>query len=444
MKPSLYPPGATNINWYNLFNAISFQMVLGAPMILYAKSLGASVTTLGVISALPPLLIICQIPAARFFERIGYKRFVLYGWSLRTLCIFAIAFVPLAGSLSNHVKIWLILALLFIFNLLRGISAGAWMPWVAELVPDELRARFLSRDMLFTHAGCFSIMLASALVLGEKANPWQFSVLFFLSACAGWVSLVFIKAIPDIESREKMQKSNLRVPWVEIVTYPPFLKLTLFSILFCVSVSCSGVFGIAYLKSQVHLGEDRILFLTVFYFVGALMALPFAGRVIERIGSKKMMFFSTGYFTVNFVMWALFSSGMVPALFPLLCALYLASGIAGATFAVAQSRLIMKTMPVMGRSHFFAFFSVISNIWLGVAPVFWGMMIDALGRFSATTGPVHWNKFSIYYCLVLGLTACAAAATQTLHEKEGPADDSHGGGALMAYRLKRLMRFWQG
>ena len=38
---SAYPPGALNINGFSFFNAVSFQIVLGAPVILFAKSLGA-------------------------------------------------------------------------------------------------------------------------------------------------------------------------------------------------------------------------------------------------------------------------------------------------------------------------------------------------------------------------------------------------------------------
>ena len=109
---SIYPHGSTNANWFSLFNAVSFQITLGAPMILYAKSIGATATVLGIIASLPPLLTICQIPAAHYLERVGYKRFIFYGWGLRTLCIFAIAFVPLMGFFGNVAKILLILALL--------------------------------------------------------------------------------------------------------------------------------------------------------------------------------------------------------------------------------------------------------------------------------------------------------------------------------------------
>ena len=43
-----FPPGLHNAFLFSSFNALSFQIVLGSPMILYAKSLDASATVLGI------------------------------------------------------------------------------------------------------------------------------------------------------------------------------------------------------------------------------------------------------------------------------------------------------------------------------------------------------------------------------------------------------------
>jgi hypothetical protein len=37
--------------WFSAFNALSFQVVLAGPMVLYAKTLGASATVLGIVAA---------------------------------------------------------------------------------------------------------------------------------------------------------------------------------------------------------------------------------------------------------------------------------------------------------------------------------------------------------------------------------------------------------
>ena len=48
---------------------------------LIFMALGASATVLGLIAGMTPLLVIFQIPAARHVSSVGYKRFVLAGWS---------------------------------------------------------------------------------------------------------------------------------------------------------------------------------------------------------------------------------------------------------------------------------------------------------------------------------------------------------------------------
>src|SRR5512137_160461 len=95
--PEHFPPGLQNAFLFAAFNALSFQIVLSSPMVLYAKSLGVSATVLGIIAGMMPLLVIFQIPAANHINRIGYKRFVLAGWTTRVLFIFGMALVPLTG-----------------------------------------------------------------------------------------------------------------------------------------------------------------------------------------------------------------------------------------------------------------------------------------------------------------------------------------------------------
>src|SRR5207249_9309592 len=92
-----FPVGLHNAFLFSFFNALSYQIVLGSPMILYAKTLGASATVLGAIAGMMPLLVIFQIPAASYIPRVGFKRFVYAGWGTRVLFIFAMALVPLTG-----------------------------------------------------------------------------------------------------------------------------------------------------------------------------------------------------------------------------------------------------------------------------------------------------------------------------------------------------------
>jgi len=443
MKPSIYPPGSTNANWFSLFNAVSFQITLGAPMILYAKSIGASATILGIIAALTPLLTICQIPAAYYLERVGYQRMIFYGWGLRTIFIFGIGLVPFMSFAGNGLKIAFILFALFVFNLLRGVSSGAWLPWLTELIPGDVRGRFFTRDQFFLQFGSIFAVIASTLLLSERSQPWQFSAVFMLSALGGWISLLCLKRIPDIERGEKMVASNVEVPWRSIISFPPFLKFTAFILLYSFSAGSAGVFGIALLKSKIGYGESVTLGLTTLYYLGALISLPLVGKIIESTSSRTVLRATTALFCALFVGWSLLAAEAIPASWTLIGLLYFGGGVAGGNFAVAQTRLLMDTMPELGRTHFFAFFTVITSLGLGIAPVAWGMMIDALHDLNIATGPLHWNRFSIYYSLQLLLLLISLGVTWGLHEKAGPTPPTSGRDLIFLTRMRRMMRFWQ-
>src|SRR5271157_3210687 len=221
-----FPSGLHNAYLFSTFNAFSYQIVLSSPMVLYAKTLGASATVLGIIAGMMPLLVIFQIPAASYIPRVGFRRFVYAGWGTRVMFIFGMALVPLTSVfLRAETRLALMLMLLFCFNLSRGISSCAWLPWITALVPASLRGTYLARDAAVQNLASFVTFLIAAACLAGPTRPWQFSILFAFSATMGAVSLSFLKRIPDPEIPREIRASKTPVPWLAMLNHPPFRKL---------------------------------------------------------------------------------------------------------------------------------------------------------------------------------------------------------------------------
>ena len=432
-----YPQGSFNAHWFGLFNAISFQIILGAPIILYAKSIGASSTVLGIIASFTPLMTVFQLPAAQFLERYGYKQFVLMGWSLRTLFIFLITGIPLAGFLGDTTKLAVMLASLFVFNLLRGISTAAWMPWITALIPEESRGRFLSVDQMFVTLGCLLALIASAIVMNGRVEPWEYALVFLMSAAGATLSLNFIRRIPDVEASETVRKSSEPVPWGKILAYPPFLELLKFNVIFMAVIGSMGVFTIEYLREFPKFDVSLILYLSGLSFIGALVSLPFSGRLVDEAGSKPVMTGALGLFSATILGWFLVAAGVLPCSLWVIGTLNFFAGIAGANFNLANVRIIMATMPEMGRNHFFALFTVITSLGLGAAPIVWGVSLDFIGTYEAVTGAFHWRRHSIYFLAIFLLNLVALTLIRRLHETRGGDATS-----LVYARLRRAGKLW--
>lgn len=435
---SLYPRGAFHSHWFNLCNALAFQIILGAPVIVFAKSLGASSTVLGVIAAFTPILTVMQLPAARFLDRTSYRQFVLRGWGLRTIFIFAVAVIPLLGFVDPVGQLALLLGALFLFNLLRGISSAGWMPWIAAIIDEPVRGRFLARDQLFTYVGSLLSLVLSAWIMHGHVDAWEYAAVFFLSALGGTASLFFIQRIPDAPAGEAQRRSAHPVPWRAMLGYAPFRRLLGFTLLFMVVQGSLGVFTIEYLREFQRFDADLVILLSAVAFVGPILSLMLTASVIDHVGSKPILRVALIGYAAVLLGWTLIAGGVLPGTVPIIAALNFFSGLAAANFSVANTRMAMATMPEMGRNHFFALFTVITSLGLGAAPVMWGVTLDALGSYELATDWFAWRRHSIYFAVLLLIDLVAIFAVSWLVETK-PTPPA---GNVVAGRLGRLSRIW--
>jgi MFS family permease len=414
------PAGSLNINGFSFFNAVCFQIMLGSPIVLYAKSLGANSFILGVIAGLTPVLTILQFVAARMLHRTGYRKLVLAGWGTRTVFSCIIATLPLWPGVSDAARLGLLLAALFAFNALRGFASGAWLPWLTAIIPENVRGRFLSRDQAFMHLGCFVALVVSSWMITKQVDAARYAAVFGLGAVAAVVSLWFIRRVPEGHSAEEMRRSAVPVPWLAMLKHAPFARLLFFSLLYCVVIGGLGVFTVEFLAVKEKFGENTILLLGAMAFVGALAGLALTGPWLDETGSKPWLRRALLLFELAVFGWLLLAGGLLPAWSSVVGALNFLGGIAGAMFGVASTRIVMGSVPVMGRNHFFALFAVLSGLALGLTPMVWGAVLDALRSFDVVVSGFHINRYTIYFSAILLLALWVRWLSSRLHEGMPP------------------------
>jgi MFS family permease len=412
-----FPPGLNNAFLFATFNALSFQIILGSPMILYAKNLGASATVLGIITGMLPLLVIFQIPAANYIGRIGYKKFVYAGWGSRVIFVFLIALIPGMAFLKSETKLALILFLLFIFNLLRGISSCAWLPWISSLVPTSVRGKFLATDQAFIGVASCAAFIVSALVLGEHPRAFQFAILFLISGVNGVISLYFLKRIPDVPVPDEVRTSRQPVPWLAMLNHPPFKKLLIMNLGWSAAYGGMSAFTVAFLKTQTTMSESTILVVSSVFFLGALVSLWF-GRRMDQLGSKPVMIFASLLWLAIIAVWLLLAGKYISPLPQLILALQFLMGLGASVFNMSNIRLAMVVTPEMGRNHFFALYSVVANLSLGLSPVLWGILIDLFYDLDRNWHGFNWNRYGVFF---LGAGVMFAITTYLKLKLEEPA-----------------------
>lgn len=434
-----FPPGLHNAFLFGFFNALSYQIVLSSPIILYAKSLGASATVLGVIAGMMPFLVIFQIPAASYIPRIGFKRFVLGGWSIRVLFIFAMALVALSEPLlDTRNRLALLLALLFGFNLSRGISSCAWLPWIAALVPPQLRGVYLTRDAFVNNLGSLGSFLFAAVALAGQPRASQFALLFLFSALTGAISLTFLKRIPDAAVPDEPRRGAGPVPWLEMMRHRPFAKLLRVAVGWSLAYGGVTAFTVAFLKSSAGMNEAKILLISAAMFPGGMASLWLLGSRFDRVGSKPVLGMACAGWLAVMSGWAALAGRALPATTLSALTLQFLMGLLAAMVNMANARLAMAIAPAMARNHFLAIYSVVGNVTLGLSPIGWGILIDAYGMRAPQALGLEWNRFTVFFVAATLAFGLLLTLTQRLEEPKAASLEE----LLREILIESPQRFW--
>ena len=422
--PGRMPEGVWKAYGFQVFNTVSFTIVLSTPMILYFKKLGASATVLGIVLALPALMNILQIPAAQFVEKMGYRAFVLWGWTVRSAFILGIAGVAmLPEKIDSPTRMALLLFLLFAFNASRGISLCGYLPWMTQWIPEEVRGRYVSRDQTSAALATLGTIIVSTIYLKPPEATHAYGLLFLGGFAAILLSLWFLRRIPD-EPVPPSAASSGNAPYMDMLFHPPFFKLMVYNAVLLFSLAGAGVIWIPLLRDSFAATDSLILGMSALWsFVSAVCLWGF-GHLVDRVGSRPLLGLATLLLVVHLSLWCSVAAHVLAFNLLAIVLIQSTSAVGVSLFNLANTRLVMASVPAMGRSHFFALYTVVTSLVSGIFPIFWGILLDALAGWGTTWSRWQWNPYSVLYAAMVVIMIVAVALRNHLSEARAMTTDA--------------------
>lgn len=438
----LFPPGISHAWGFAAFNALSFQMVIGSPMILFAKSLGANGTELGLIAGMLPLLTILQMLGARFVGKVGHKRFVVTGWSVRVVFgAFLIAVPFLEERIGARGQLIAVIAILFFFNASRGFFSCGWLPWITSILPREIRGRYLTRESAVVNLTSLGAFCLAAVVLGKSADGGNFAALFAVSTVAGIISVFFLSRIPEDQDPYNQFNASTPVSFREMLGLQSYRKLLTLNTFSSIALGGLATFSIVYLRETGEMSDSRILILNSAAFIGGLSNLWILGKWLDQIGSRPVLMATGLFFIAVAILWALTAMGHIPQSLGLVLGLMYALGLGSSAINLSNMRLAMAIIPETGRSHYFAVFSVVGSVVLGLSPILWGLLIDLLKADLLFPGAIS-SPFMVVFWGVAFFFGMTFLAATRLDEPEAASFDRMLRNVLTASRVRYWIRLW--
>ncbi len=378
--------------FFQVFNAFNFTLALGAPLVLTARYIGASESQIGLLTSLMPLLVSLQVIGTVFVTRLGYRRTMILGWGGRSFMLLGIVPLPfLVSRLETSTLVLLLFLSILGFTFIRGMASAAWFPWLSTLLPEDRRGNFLGKEARVMNISGFSALMLCGWFLGDKPDPWRYSMMFLAAWAAGMGSIWMLSRVPetgagrDAKTPGITPRKLLRT-FREIWAHPPFRRTILFVGMFSFAMVAQPIFLVLYVKEELGLSEGNVLKLQAAATLGVLLSAVFWGRMSDRIGSRPLLrLCDIGIFS-TVLFWTGSALGVYTPTLEGVYAVYFVGGIFAAAHGVSQSRLLLGCCPQKSLTLAMALFQVIASLCGGMAPIFFGLLLEQIRPDQITTG----------------------------------------------------------
>ncbi|MDE0447534.1 MAG: MFS transporter [Spirochaetaceae bacterium] len=291
-----------NFTLFSFLNVVSFHLLTGNLIALYALRLGAGDLLVGVLYSFFPLGQLVPLLGRLIVRRLGTVRTMGIFWIARYALMSPILLAPLFANSAAPVSIWLIVAAAVGFNLARGVAITGHNAIVGAITTETERGSFLSRNQLVIHAAGIGAGLAIGLLLQEQSPLWLYSLLMGAGIVIGLSStrLVFRFPEPPAPDRSGGFFASLGRT-LRRTGVPRFLVLLA---LHSFAVSMVIPFLVVYAKRVHGLGDNTAMLLGAVGAGGAIAMALVSAFVIDRVGAKPLITLFTATLAVTTVMLA--------------------------------------------------------------------------------------------------------------------------------------------
>lgn len=289
-------------SFFSAFNSVSFSLVTGNVLVLYALYLQASGFIIGLITAFN-FLSFFAIPLGRFFsERKPIMRVYAHAWILRNTCLLIMVPIPILVR-SDIPELGLVCILLssFGFNFFRGVGLVANNPVISDLAPGRDRGSFLVRLSLVSNAAALFTTLGLAFALKYGDSLTILSIAIIVGIIFGYISSFILYKMPSSDAETKGQSKNFSKNFLTAVHDRNFrLFIVAFSII-GIGVGMARPFIIVYCREVYAQPDSLVTFITFFSSLGALCMGLVSRLFIDKIGAKPMYLLFTALAVLSLI-----------------------------------------------------------------------------------------------------------------------------------------------
>ena len=372
-------------------NMVYVSLTFAGPVfLLFLDKLGMDKPQIGLLLSIIPFCGLIAVFLAPVIARAGYKRTYLAAWGARKIVLTLMIATPwVLHHWGNQAAFAFVTAVILLFAICRAIAISAFSAWVQELVPNSVRGKFsAAQNIVFVLLGATTLAAAGAF-LGNDAQLSQFRILFVVGLVFGLLSVAFHSALPGGGSvrDDDQQRADFGSMWEALRDrqFQLFLATGGLVTLGWAPLSMGGFLPL-FLKEQVGLDPDQVLYFNAVVMGSGLVSCFVWGWAVDRYGSKPVLLLTLLVLCLYPLgLWVLPRHGALSFQAALVIAVIVGLVLPG--WSVSYTRLLyVKLIPPAQRSAYGAIHIAWIGLMSGLAPLITGWVLQYTTDFTGSLG----------------------------------------------------------
>ncbi len=332
----------------NLFGNLFGTMTSGGPALTgLAAKLGANDFIYGILTAIPCIGTLMQIPAAILVSKTHKRKkyMLLYGMISRFVWIL-IGLVPyFVPADPDWLRIWSLIFFVGINSTFGSFINVCWTPWMADLIPIGIRGRWISvRDRIISVIG-LTVGILSAYVLDLIPGYPGYAIILGFGGILGMMDMLCFIWVENVPMKTN-SNARFRDIFKKIFSDSEFVRFMLFWTIWCFTTNLAGSFYTRYALGDLSLTNTQVTIAgNVASAIITMLIVPFWGRKLDTYGHKPIFWINGIIGSLTPLIWLFAKPGDMAVMLiynlvanAFLCAVNLASQTSLLSYATEEER----------------------------------------------------------------------------------------------------------
>ena len=387
----------------------------------YASALGAGEFAFGLISALPVLAGLLQLPVSYFAVKTGkYKGMFMVGGIIQRISWIIIAFIPYIFPVEQS-RLWTLVVLVTLAAMAGSFVAITHMTLMGSVVPIDIRGRYITTRQKVCTAVSLVAGLCFAFILDNIPGFLGYTIVFGIGGIAGLIDILMYTNLKFTNIPGKPEGFSILSGMKKCFTSPVTRNYLLFWAFWSFSVNISAPFFNKYAIDKLLLSYTSIiLFGQITAQTLSLLVVSRWGVFLDRYGSVPLMMISTVVSALTGFIWLFAVPGSVWPVF----VFNFVGGLFWCANEACMVNMQLSHTPSEGRPAALAVYAVFTSVAAAIALICGGALLEALSpvmeNLRLTFAGTPFDHYKLLFCIAsfTRLAVIAVFLPRVWNEKE--------------------------